>query len=93
MTPIPENPDRTFASTTVTAEAVADADGDILSVAYDDAQRMRETLHFNAGMGPPEPGDAIILVVPRGDGRVWAENLRSAFFAAGPDATLEPDKN
>lgn len=88
--PVPTNPDRSFASSTVTGEAIESTEG-LLDLAYEDGQRLREQLSFEHGEGPPEPGDAIILVVPRGDGRVWAENLKQAFFAAGPDATLEPD--
>lgn len=84
--------DRSFASCFVTGEAIEDAGADVLDLAYQDAQRMRESLNFEQGDGPPPNGDCIILVVPRGDGRIWAENLRGAFFTAGPDATYEPDK-
>jgi hypothetical protein len=85
------NPDRSFASSTVLGEAVESCDG-LLDMAYEEAQRMRESLEIEAGFGPPPSGDCILLVVPRGKGREWAENLRGAFFAAGPDATYEPDK-
>ena len=82
--------DCAFASSTMTAEAVKTVSG-ILDFAYDDAQRMRESLNFEHGEGPPPPGDAIIFVVPQGKGLAFAENMRKMLFTSGVDATYEPD--